>query len=58
MLGLQEFNRYFPIPTSPASLAKLKEYWNEMNRELGMEEFIPKQKTFKQLTLAATLISK
>lgn len=30
MLGLSHFNKYFPIPTTEASLKKLKVFWMDM----------------------------
>lgn len=37
MLGLQKYNKYFPIPTTTTALKKLKLYWNCLCKELGFE---------------------
>ena len=46
-LGLEKYNKYFPIPTTNHSLKKLKYYWNLLEEKMGYSK--PK---FKQLTIS------
>lgn len=47
-LGLEKYNKYFPIPTTNHSLKKLKYYWNLLEEKMGYS----KVKKLKQLTIS------
>lgn len=42
------FQRGFPLPTTPSSLKRLREYWNALEQHLG---YIPRERKLRQITL-------